>query len=49
MILAILWAIPAVILAVVGKKNIDEIEGAPQTAETLKQVPEAVTPSKEPR
>ena len=49
LILAVLWAIPAAILAVMGKKNIDEVEGAPRTVESLKQVPEAVTPSKEPR
>lgn len=49
LILAVLWAIPAAILAVMGKKNIDEVEGAPRTVETIKQVPEAVTPSKEPR
>lgn len=49
LIVAFLWAIPAAILAVMGKKNIDEVEGAPRTVETIKQVPEAVTPSKEPR
>lgn len=49
LILAVLWAIPAAILAVMGKKNIDEVEGVPRTVETIKQVPEAVTPSKEPR
>lgn len=49
LIVAFLWAIPAAILTVMGKKNIDEVEGAPRTVETIKQVPEAVTPSKEPR
>ena len=36
-------------LAVLGKKNLDQAEGAPQTAETLKEIPDALTPSKETR
>lgn len=48
-IVALLWGIVAAVLAVMGKKNIDEVDGAPRTTESLKHVPEAVTPSKEPR
>lgn len=49
MIVAGVWAIIAAVLALLGKKNINDAQGAPQTAETLKEVPDAVTPSKESR
>lgn len=49
LIVAGIWAIIAAVLAVLGKKNLDQAEGAPQTAETLKEVPDALTPSKETR
>ncbi|MCT1910432.1 phage holin family protein [Brachybacterium paraconglomeratum] len=49
LIVAVLWAIVAGILAALGKKSIDEVDGMPRTAETLKDIPEAVTPSKESR
>ncbi|GAA1153352.1 phage holin family protein [Nesterenkonia sandarakina] len=48
-ILAVIWAIIAAILAVLGKKNIDQVQGVPQTAQTLKEVPDALTPSKDTR
>lgn len=48
-IVAAIWAIIAAVLAFLGKKNLDEVQGAPQTAETLKEVPDALTPSKETR
>lgn len=47
LIVAGIWAIIAAVLAVLGKKNLDEVQGAPQTTETLKDVPDALTPSKE--
>lgn len=49
LIVAVLWAIVAGILAALGKKSIDQVDGMPRTAETLKDIPEAVTPSKESR
>lgn len=49
LIVAGVWAIIAAVLAVLGKKNLDQAQGAPQTAETLKEVPDALTPSKETR
>lgn len=49
LIVAVLWAIVAAILAALGKKSIDEVDGMPRTAQTLKDIPEAVTPSKESR
>lgn len=48
-IVAILWAIVAAVLALLGKKSIDEVDGLPRTTETLKDIPAAVTPSKETR
>ncbi|MCH8566600.1 phage holin family protein [Nesterenkonia sp. LB17] len=48
-IVAVVWAIVAAVLAVLGKKSLDEVQGAPQTAETLKEVPDALTPTKETR
>lgn len=48
-IVAVVWAIVAAILASLGKKNLDNAKGIPQTTETLQDVPDAVTPSKESR
>jgi hypothetical protein len=48
-IVAVLWAIVAGVLALLGKRNLDDVKGAPQTVETLQEVPSAVTPSKEAR
>lgn len=48
-IVALLWAIVAGVLALLGKKSIDEVDGMPRTTETLKDIPDAVTPSKESR
>ncbi len=39
-IVAVLWAIVALILALQGKKEFQKIKGAPQTAETIKEIPE---------
>lgn len=49
LIVAAVWAIIAVILALTGKKSLDQVKGMPQTADTLQQIPDAVTPSKEAR
>lgn len=48
-IVAVLWGIVAAVLALTGKKSLDQIEGVPQTTDSLKKIPEAVTPSKEAR
>jgi hypothetical protein len=39
-IVAILWAVVALILALQGKKEFQKIKGAPQTAETIKEIPD---------
>ncbi len=42
LIVAVVWAIVAAILAVVGKNEFDRIRGLPQTAETMSKVPNAL-------
>ena len=48
-IVAVVWAIIAGVLALLGKKNLEEVDGAPRTVESAQRIPEAVTPSKEAR
>lgn len=48
-IVAAIWGIVAAVLAMRGKKEIEEIQGAPKTAETLKKVPEAFKTSEDQR
>lgn len=42
LIVAIIWAIVAAILAMVGKKEFERIRGIPRTTETLGKVPNAI-------
>jgi hypothetical protein len=42
LIVAVVWAIVAAILAVVGKKEFERIRGLRQTAETMSKVPNAL-------
>jgi hypothetical protein len=48
-IVAIIWAIIAAILFVNGRKQLKNVEGAPQTVDTLKQIPDAVKRNEENR
>ena len=48
-IVAAIWGIVAAVLAMRGKKEIEEIQGAPKTAETLKKVPDAFKTSEDQR
>ncbi|MET4637912.1 phage holin family protein [Mycetocola sp. 2940] len=48
-IVAVIWGIVAAILALRGKKEIEEIQGVPKTVETLKEVPEAFKTSEDQR
>jgi hypothetical protein len=48
-IVAVIWGIIAAVLAMRGKKEIDEIQGVPKTVETLKEVPEAFKTSEDQR
>jgi hypothetical protein len=48
-IVAVLWGIVAAVLALVGKKEIDEISGMPNTVDTLKEIPDTLKRNEENR
>ncbi|MEP7765093.1 phage holin family protein [Sanguibacter sp. 25GB23B1] len=43
LIVALLWAAVAAVLALRGKKALEQTPGLPQTADTLKKIPDALT------
>ncbi|WMY79777.1 phage holin family protein [Citricoccus sp. I39-566] len=47
LIVAVIWAIVAAVLALLGKKHFDRIKGLPQTQETVQEIPPTLNPSKE--
>ncbi|WP_345801415.1 phage holin family protein [Microbacterium sp. AZCO] len=49
LVVAVLWGIVAAILLVVGRNKIKEVQGAPQTVDTLKEIPEALKRNEENR
>lgn len=42
LIMVVIWAIIAAILALVGRKDLQEIRGMPQTTQTVKKIPDAL-------
>jgi len=42
LIVAVLWGIVAAVLAMLGRKQLQKVEGVPQTTETAKRVPDAL-------
>jgi hypothetical protein len=48
-VVAVIWAVIALILFLVGRGQLKEIEGAPQTVETLKEIPETLKRNEENR
>jgi hypothetical protein len=44
-VIAVVYAIAAAVLASRGRKEIQQITGAPQTVETVKEVPETLKPN----
>jgi hypothetical protein len=42
LIVAVLWGIVAAVLALTGKKNVQQVEGIPQTTDTVKKIPTAL-------
>ena len=48
-LVAIIWAIVGGILYAVGRRKLQEVQGAPQTVESLKQIPDAFTRNEENR
>jgi hypothetical protein len=48
-VVAAIWGIIALILYLVGKKEMKSVKGAPRTVETIKQVPDAIKRNEENR
>ena len=48
-VVAVIWGIIALILYLVGKKEMKSVQGAPRTVESIKQVPEAIKRNEENR
>jgi hypothetical protein len=44
LIVAVIWAIIAAVLASVGRKELKQIKGLPQTSETLSEIPPTLKP-----
>jgi len=42
LVVALIWGVVAAILALMGKKQLAEAQGIPQTAETVKKIPNAL-------
>lgn len=45
LIATVIWEIVAAGLALSGKSEIDQVKGAPQTAATLREIPDTLTPT----
>ncbi|MCS5735222.1 phage holin family protein [Herbiconiux daphne] len=48
-VVAVIWAIVALILFVIGRKQLKEVNGAPKTVESLKKIPETLKRNEENR
>jgi hypothetical protein len=48
-VVAVIWAIVGAILYAVGRRELKEVQGAPQTVESLKQIPDALKRNEENR
>jgi Putative Actinobacterial Holin-X, holin superfamily III len=48
-VVAVIWAIIAAVLAAKGKKELKQVNGLPQTAETVKEIPPTLKPGEETR
>ncbi|MFB9285768.1 phage holin family protein [Pseudoclavibacter helvolus] len=44
-VVAVVWGIIAAILFAVGRSKLKTVEGAPQTVDTLKQIPDTLNPN----
>lgn len=47
LIVAVIWAIIALVLALVGRSRLKAVQGAPQTAQTLQEIPPTIDPRKD--
>jgi hypothetical protein len=43
-IVALIWAVVAAVLAITGRKNLQSVQGAPQTVDTIKDIPPTLKP-----
>jgi hypothetical protein len=41
-VVAVIWAVIALVLFLIGRKDIKQIKGAPQTVDTIKEIPETL-------
>ncbi len=48
-VVAVIWAVIALVLYLIGRRQLKEVEGAPQTVETLKEIPETLRRNEENR
>jgi len=48
-VVAVVWGVAALILALVGKREIETISGLPETVETLKEIPDTLRRNEENR
>lgn len=48
-VVALVWAVIGLILFVVGRKSLKEVDGAPRTVESLKKIPETLKKNEENR
>jgi hypothetical protein len=44
-IVAVIWGVVAAILFAVGRKSLKQVDGVPETVDTLKQIPETLKPN----
>jgi hypothetical protein len=49
LVVAVIWGIVAAILYSVGRNNMKKVQGAPQTVETLKEIPDTLKRNEENR
>jgi hypothetical protein len=49
LVVAVVWAVVAAVLYVVGRKKLKEVQGIPQTVDSLKKIPETVKKNEENR
>jgi hypothetical protein len=48
-IVAVVWAIIALVLYLIGRKSLKEVDGAPRTVDSLKKIPETLKKNEENR
>jgi len=48
-VVAVIWALIALVLFLVGRNQLKRVEGAPQTVETLKEIPDTLKRNEENR